>query len=63
MKLTRVSQLTSVMKLDQIKVGDFIEDDLGKFGKVIEVEVISYFAEKHYYFRLAEKQGTILIIK
>ncbi|WP_029284206.1 hypothetical protein [Pedobacter sp. R20-19] len=48
-------------QLEKIKVGDFVEDEFGKSGKVSEIEKICYSKELHYYFYLG-KSGTILVI-
>lgn len=51
----------SRQQLEKIKVGDFIEDEFGKSGKVCEIERINFNNELHYYFHLG-KSGTILVI-
>ena len=52
---------TDRAKLESIKVGDFVADEFGKYGKVSNIEKIQYKKEIHYYFYL-DKAGTILII-
>lgn len=52
---------TSLVLLEKIKVGDFVEDEFGKSGRVSDIEKIRYTKESHYYFYLG-KSGTILII-
>jgi hypothetical protein len=47
--------------LEKIKVGDFVEDEFGKSGRVSDIEKINYSRESHYYFYLG-KSGTILVI-
>ncbi|MDY0904280.1 hypothetical protein [Pedobacter sp. CFBP9032] len=52
---------TNLVLLEKIKVGDFVEDEFGKSGRVSDIEKIRYTKESHYYFYLG-KSGTILII-
>jgi len=48
-------------QLEKIKIGDLVEDEFGKSGKVSDIEKICYSNEQHYYFYLG-KSGTILVI-
>ncbi len=48
-------------QLEKIKVGDFVEDEFGKSGRVSDIEKVQYSKESHYYFYLG-KAGTILVI-
>lgn len=51
----------NILQLENIKIGDFIADEFGHSGKVIEIEKISCNKQFHYYFYL-HKQHTILMI-
>lgn len=51
----------NISQLDSVKIGDFLSDEYGKYGKVCEIEKVKRSGEYHYYFKLA-RSGTILII-
>jgi hypothetical protein len=48
--------------LSSIRIGDYIEDELGNSGKVSSIEMITKNLRSQYYFRLVRSK-TILIIK
>lgn len=51
----------NAIQLEKIKVGDLVEDEYGKAGKVANIEKVVRSQEAHYYFHL-DKAGTILVI-
>ncbi|UKT65702.1 hypothetical protein [Pedobacter mucosus] len=51
----------NILQLNKIKVGDFISDEFGKSGMVMDIEVVNYYRETQFYFSL-DKAGTILFI-
>jgi len=59
----KIKHSTPIERLEKIKIGDIIESDCGKSGKVVGIEILEYPREKQFYFKLENKNGTILIIK
>ncbi|WP_316807824.1 hypothetical protein [Pedobacter agri] len=48
-------------QLDSIRIGDFIADEFGKSGKVLNIEKVSRHKQSYYYFYL-NKSKTIMFI-
>jgi len=60
--MKKVTPMSSAQALNEVKVGDQVEDNTGKRGEVANIEVIHYNKEDHYYYKI-KNDGTILVIK
>lgn len=58
-----IKRIFSISELDQISVGDAVEDEFGKRGHVERIDILKRFRLTSYYFMLAGTEGTILILK
>jgi len=60
--MKKVTPMSPPQALNEVKIGDEIEDNTGKRGEVADIEVIHYNMEDHYYYKI-KNDGTILVIK
>lgn len=58
-----VNKMTRVFDLEDIKLGDKIEDGMGIKGQVLRITIDRYLGATHYYFTLHKGAGTLLVIK
>lgn len=58
-----VSRSNSITQLNDLNIGDSVEDESGMCGIIEKIEVVKYQKATHFYFRLAKGIGSILILK
>lgn len=59
----RISRGNSITQLNELNIGDSIEDESGMCGIIDKIEVVRYQKATHFYFRLSNGIGSILILK
>lgn len=62
-KIIEVDKNTEITTLEKIRIGHLLRSRDGREGIVDDIEICVRNNETQYYFRLAKKAGTILIIR
>lgn len=60
---TRVNRDTPLIELMSLVEGQLIEDEQGRVGTLLNIEIKSYRVETHIYLKLSSDPKMILIIK
>lgn len=58
-----VNKRCLVSDLEEVRIGDHLQDDFGNDGLVTKVMITRYVKETHYYFSLGREKQTIFIIR